>query len=148
MQTFLPFRSFQQSVSVLDNLRLNKQIVECFQIWNALVFGRGGWLKHPAVRMWRGHESSLLSYGWFCYDEWQKRWENKQRGGRRCHETGEILKQIFEESKDSLVWEAPDWTPYGLIHSSHRASLLAKNYDFYSQFGWREEPKVNYYWPV
>ena len=26
-------------------------------------------------------------------------------------------------------------------------NLLAKNYEWYKKFGWREEPKIEYYWP-
>ena len=36
MQTFLPYKSFERSVQVLDNKRLGKQRVEAFQILNVL----------------------------------------------------------------------------------------------------------------
>lgn len=48
----------------------------------------------------------------------------------------------------------PPWLGNKQFHSAHRAILLAKNYDWYKQFGWAEKPaeKVNgkwpYVWPV
>lgn len=61
MQTFLPYPSFTLSAICLDNKRLNKQILECDQILNALAPGStSGWRNHPAVKMWRGYEPALL----------------------------------------------------------------------------------------
>ncbi len=32
--------------------------------------------------------------------------------------------------------------------SNHRAALLYKDPEYYSQFGWTEEPALEYHWPV
>jgi hypothetical protein len=32
--------------------------------------------------------------------------------------------------------------------SSHRAALLAKNFEYYKQFNWTETPKIEYIWTV
>ena len=64
MQTFLPQKDFNVSAHMLDNKRLNKQILEGYQILNVLS-GRsktGGWRNHPAVLMWRGYERGLWDY--------------------------------------------------------------------------------------
>jgi hypothetical protein len=64
MQTFLPSQDFMQSAKLLDSKRLNKQILEGYQILNVLS-GRsktGGWKNHPAVLMWRGFERGLWVY--------------------------------------------------------------------------------------
>ena len=56
MQTFLPYADFNKSAEVLDNRRLNKQILEGYQILKVLgnPDPRAGWRNHPAVKMWRG----------------------------------------------------------------------------------------------
>ena len=43
---------------------------------------------------------------------------------------------------------SPNWLGDERLHSSHRAALLAKNYNYYSKFEWKEKPKIDYYWPV
>jgi len=42
------------------------------------------------------------------------------------------------------------WWWSGPIHSSHRAALLFKDYDYYSQFGWEEKPATSSstLWPI
>ena len=64
MQTFLPSSNFTTAAHMLDSKRLNKQILEAYQILNVLSgqSPTGGWRNHPAVKMWRGHEMVLLEY--------------------------------------------------------------------------------------
>ena len=59
MQTFLPYPSKRESLDALDNKRLNKQILECYQILNILTGNSksNAWRNHPAVLMWEGAES-------------------------------------------------------------------------------------------
>lgn len=43
---------------------------------------------------------------------------------------------------------APWWLGDERLHSSHRGRLLYKDPDWYSQFGWSEEPiETGYWWP-
>ena len=64
MQTFLPYKSYSKSAKALDNKRLNKQILEGYQILKVLSNNdpKAAWRNHPAVKMWRGHENSLWDY--------------------------------------------------------------------------------------
>lgn len=57
MQTFLPFPDFRQSLEYLDNARLNKQIIETYQLC------QGQWPNHPAAKMWVGYKNALMHYG-------------------------------------------------------------------------------------
>lgn len=41
----------------------------------------------------------------------------------------------------------PPWLGDDRVHSSHRANLLRKDFEHYSQFGWSEHPQEGYYWP-
>ena len=40
----------------------------------------------------------------------------------------------------------PHWLGNEKFHSSHRANLLRKDYEYYSQFGWDENPESPYVW--
>lgn len=134
MQTFLPYPNYQASAECLDTKRLGKQRVECKQIYNALV-RKTGWSNHPAVRMWRGYEISLCNYGRLVCLVWI---------GRGYRDT---LYDFFLEKYIQGEEKCPDWLGDVPFHASHRAALLAKDYEWYKQFGWTENPDINYVWP-
>jgi hypothetical protein len=134
MQTFLPYSSFSETARCLDNKRLGKQRVEAFTIIEILE-GRTktkAWLHHPCLLMWRGYENNLKYY----YNDILREWINR---GFNNH-------MLFFNVK--IGWRNPEWLYDEKIYSSHRAALLTKNYGWYKQFGWKEEPKIDYYWPV
>lgn len=153
MQTFLPSRDLLLCAKFLDRQRLGKQRVEALQIANALITERltydprgyhlpvkKGWLHHPAVKMWRGHEGFLLAYTSYIMNEWVIRgYDNTKCKEWLCL----IAPCVYGET-----CVPPPWWHDDRIFSSHRAALLAKNYEWYSQFGWAEEPKLDYFWPV
>lgn len=133
MQTFLPYPSFAESARCLDYRRLGKQRVEAYQIYRALTgqsVGRGGWANHPATLMWKGYEECLNQYKVEMILEWI------QRGYRNTMDTMAIA-----------VCPRPSWIGNPEFHSAHRAALLFKDYEWYSQFGWTETPALNYIWP-
>ena len=154
MNTFLPYASYTATGSVLDNLRLNKQIVEAEQMVRALEDPGYGWQRHPAVRMWRGHYAELVRYGVAMYDEWQRRYDAGDRGGKRDHKSGERLVQRLREAvPPGDDYAPPPWLGDERLHASHRACLLAKDPVHYGRFGWCEEPTPRtadgwpYWWP-
>ena len=132
MQTFLPYKDFQKSLEVLDYRRLGKQRVEAMQILNVLL-GRTntkGWINHPITRMWEGYEPALQLYHNMCIEEWIRQGYNNNM----------LLENITEE----IVY--PHWLGNEKFHSSHRANLLRKDYEYYSQFGWKENSELPYVW--
>jgi hypothetical protein len=129
MQTFLPYPDFAESAACLDSRRLGKQRVEATQILRTLRVG-GGWSSHPAVRMWRGHESSLAVYQRCMMREWI--W----RGYRSTMEEPEF---------DDPV--PPSWLGDLAFHESHRSNLLRKDPVWYGQFNWTCSPNLPYLWP-
>lgn len=137
MQTFLCEDTFAESILHLDNRRLGKQRVEAKQIYDILTGNTGhwknpnAWANHPAVRMWRGHESALADYYDFCILEWKHRGFNNNMN-LICN-----LK--------ILVY--PPWYNQDLINS-HRSNLLRKDYKYYSQFNWNVPDNLPYVWPV
>ncbi len=137
MQTFLPYKDFTLSAQCLDYRRLGKQRVEALQIFNALEgiptkSGKQytGWLNHPAVTMWRGYEEALLLYKNKMIEEWILRGYNNTM-------------EMIGVSDDV---EMPHWLGNEKLHASHRSNLLRKDFEFYSQYGWRETPNLEYYW--
>ncbi len=130
MQTFLPYESFEESASVLDWRRLGKQRVEGMQIINAINNPtQKGWVNHPATIMWKPYLPALKHYTNVIIREWIARGYNNN--------------MEFYEVKDMVL---PHWLGNEKIHSSHRANLLRKDLEYYSQFGWDENPKSPYVW--
>mgnify|MGYP003124797197 CR=1 FL=1 len=132
MQTFLPYPDFKKSFKVLDYKRLGKQRVEAYQVLNIL---RGrqktkGFVNHPITKMWRGYENGLRHYLNLCIEEWMERGYNNT--------------MEFEPIEGDLIM--PHWLGNKNFHSSHRANLLRKDYNYYSQFGWKENSEHPYHW--
>lgn len=64
MQTFILDMNFVESATLLDSVRLNKQSMECHQIFQVLMGKSKAWANHPAIKMWENNLVSFLSY---CY---------------------------------------------------------------------------------
>ena len=131
MQTFLPYKTFSQSVLCLDYRRLGKQRVEAFQILNALAGKSKGWVNHPATKMWRGYEAALRFYKDLCIEEWIR------RGYKNTMEVEEAYGPIL----------MPRWLGDEKLHASHRSNLLKKDPDYYGKYNWRESNDLPYFWP-
>tara|TARA_R100000988_G_scaffold77943_1_gene41845 strand:+ start:263 stop:733 length:471 start_codon:yes stop_codon:yes gene_type:complete len=136
MQTFLPHESFEKSAQVLDWRRLGKQRVEGMQIINAITGKKRkdgkpykGWINHPCSVMWKDYVPALKHYTNVIIQEWITRGYNNNM---EFYDTGKIV--------------MPDWIGNEKFHSSHRANLLRKDFDYYSQFGWTENPERPYVW--
>jgi hypothetical protein len=133
MQTFLPYKDFQESAKVLDNKRLNKQILEGYQILKVLSSDdpRAGWRNHPAVKMWRGHEKALLSYVMTCVAEADAR-------GIRTENNVANIKALTVDKIDRWGDGLPTWYhDFDLsqrVVATHKANLYRKDPMYYFQF--------------
>lgn len=141
MQTFLPSPDYAESARVLDYKRLGKQRVETKQILLAMGKDKGGWVNHPATKMWRGHEIELCRYGFAMSKEWVMRGYNDNLA---VFFTDSLLKYKQQGLND----QPPPWLGSDAIHASHRSNLLRKDPEFYSKYGWAEPPDLEYVWPV
>ena len=130
MQTFLPYDNFEESASVLDWKRLGKQRVEAMQIVNAIE-KQTGWRHHPVVHMWTPYIPALKHYTNVMIEEWIKRGYNNTMN----------LYDVTE-----YEYDPPNWLGNKTFHSSHRANLLRKDFLYYSQFEWAENPENPYVW--
>lgn len=140
MQTFLPYQSFKKSAQVLDNRRLGKQRVETLQIMKTLALG-GGWKNHPAVKMWLGHEITLMTYQSAICEEWVARGYTDS-----CQDkTRELLDRL---DNFDLPPRSPAWLGDDAFHRSHRSNLLRKDFTHYSQYFEKDLPSdLPYVWP-
>ena len=137
MQIFLPYPNFKQSLKALDNKRLGKQRVETYQIISAITrrpkldgTPYKGWLNHPCTVMWRNNVPALKMYLNCAIEEWV------ERGFKNTMDFEDIDGEV----------EMPEWFGNEKFHSSHRANLLKKEPEFYSQYRWSEDPSNPYVW--
>jgi hypothetical protein len=142
MQTFLPFPDFEQSASCLDVKRLNKQILESFQLLELMAYPqRKGWRNHPAFKMWDGYDLALIDYGLAMCLEWTGRGYNEHSLEDKFKNYAMIYPPIGNP-------KFPKWLGREDFHASHRSNLLRKNPEWYSKFGWTEPSDLPYIWPV
>mmetsp|Transcript_152 Transcript_152/g.483 ORF Transcript_152/g.483 Transcript_152/m.483 type:complete len:193 (+) Transcript_152:58-636(+) len=149
MITFLPLPDVLESLRCLDLKRLVCQRVEARQILRLLrgevnhftLFRQLTEPKHPAVLMWLGYEAALVRY----YNATVLECERRGFG----HQNFWCEKEVAKEVR----W--PEWFGLEGFHRSHQKKLLAKNPDYYAQFGWSglaesetTEASLRYEWPA
>jgi GH15 family glucan-1,4-alpha-glucosidase len=153
MQTFLPFKDFTMSAQALDNKRLNKQVLECYQILKVLgnQDPKAGWRNHPAVKMWRGSEAVLWNYTMVMIDEATNR-------GIKTDKNMENLMALYKT--EGIYWglSDPKWfndsVKVARVTTTHQANLYKKDPQYYFEFYDAVSDKdnkpccegCNYYW--
>lgn len=137
MQTFLPYRNYENCARVLDDKRLGKQRVEVLQILNCLNGKSRGWNNHPAVNMWRGYSNELIFYGCFICDEWVRRGFKDT-----CRD------KIVANYRNDIPFVCPPWMGEQKLHYSHRCNLYRKKPEYYVNFFGVLPTDVPYYWPT
>jgi hypothetical protein len=152
MQTFLPYKDYDQCAEILDNKRLNKQILEGYQILKVLSgqSPSGAWRNHPAVLMWKSAEKSLRLYTKAMIKEAKVRGIKTDKNEANIEALEALSGQIWGISK-------PFWQ--GSIHINrvnvtHRANLYRKDPIYYAEFYQDTLSKYNkpccdkclYYW--
>jgi hypothetical protein len=140
MQTFLPYPNFTVSAMHLDYRRLGKQRVECGQLITALQEQKGGWVNHPATKMWNGHITALMLYRDVCIREWVRRGYTNNMHYLLFNDRHEPISFMYEI-------KMPPWLGEPKFHASHRSNLLRKDPEFYGKFGWTESTDMEYVWP-
>ncbi len=165
MQTFLPFESFTQSASCLDNKRLGKQRVECKQIYQALkqgpyvmydnvlscqVFGmplfegntrykkrKTAWYNHPATQMWKYSQFDLCCYALAICEEWQRRGFN------------DTLLDYFTKEIGTVPLSKPmQLVGYPPFHISHQSNLVRKYNTHYRKYFPDVKNNLPYIWSL
>jgi len=133
MQTFLPYSDFHESAKALDSKRLNKQVLECYQILKVLSNPdpRAGWRNHPAVKMWRGYEKSLWEYSMIMLREAANR-------GIKTDTNEKNLRNLWREEVNNWGGEQPEWLNDDILverlTTTHKANLYKKDPIYYFDF--------------
>ena len=148
MQTFVPYADLHESAVALDNKRLNKQLLEGRQIYNILVENRnkGGWVNHPAVKMWRNYDNALYAYLENVMLECRFR-------GISTEKNWSAITKMHDGNWDrgsNIVM--PPWWGDERVHQSHRHNLYKKDPGWYHMFV-NESPvscceRCSYAWPT
>lgn len=147
VQTFVPYSNMYESARILDNKRLNKQLLEGRQIYNILVNNRttGGWVRHPAVLMWRNYDNALFQYLTAIKYECDER-------GIKTQKNWDAIQSMYDwnwSRGDNIVM--PPWWGDERIHQSHRNNLYRKDPEYYAEFIHDNFisccEKCNYVWP-
>ncbi len=66
------------SAACLDDARLNKQILECKTMYEAIMRWQDGkvdvgYLRHPVIQHYKDYPTALLAFGWVCSAEYEYR---------------------------------------------------------------------------
>jgi hypothetical protein len=147
MQTFVPFADLDESASVLDSKRLNKQLLEGRQIYSILTSKKttGAWVNHPAVKMWRNFDTALYSYLYAVYVECNNR-------GIKTDKNWQAIQEMHNanwDRGDNVVM--PHWWGDERVHQSHRNNLYVKDPEYYAEFYGDSRvtccETCNYFWP-
>lgn len=148
MQTFVPYADLHKSAAVLDNKRLNKQLLEGRQIYKILATNqrKGAWTNHPAVRMWRNHDNGLFEYLVAIKDECLYR-------GISTDKNWTVIIEMHKNNwfrGSGIVM--PPWWGDEKVHQSHRNNLYLKDPEYYAEFVHDDRvsccEKCNYFWPT
>jgi hypothetical protein len=148
VQTFVPYPDFAESAAVLDNKRLNKQLLEGRQVYHILTENRthGAWVNHPAVKMWRNYDNALYAYLGAVKHECDMR-------GISTQKNWEAINQMYHWNWDrgyNVVM--PPWWGDERVHQSHRNNLYRKDPEYYAQFAHDQFlsccDRCNYFWPT
>lgn len=109
--------------------------------WNPARSG-GGWMNHPAVRMWRGHTMALAEYSLNICAEWI--W----RGYRdTTAQTISLMVDLAFAIDQSLTPDKPPWWGDEAFHTSHQSNLLRKDPGYYGQYFPTIPDDLPYIWP-
>jgi hypothetical protein len=153
MQTFLPYNTPGDCARVLDNKRLNKQILECYQILNVLSGNSSAWRNHPAVLMWAGAETHLYRYAEVMVDEANKRGIKTENNMANLIKLRNKSYKLWGESPPAFT-KNKDTLNRTIV--THRANLYRKDPVYYAQYANAVDneynkpccDKCNYYWPT
>lgn len=155
MQTFLPHGDYEASAQSLDSKRLNKQILEGYQILKVLsgASPTGGWRNHPAVLMWKNAEWELVNYIDHMVYEADLRGIKTINNKRNIRELAANYRQKWSKSQPFWI---EDNTTLMRMTTTHKVSLFNKDPLQYASFQPATYSIYNvtccteckYYWPT
>lgn len=155
MQTFLPHPAMRDSLDALDNKRLNKQILETYQILKILSgqSTSNAWRNHPAVLMWEGAESELWRYGMTAIAVANMR--GIKTDGNRANFDALAKTSALSWGDDEPAWRKNP-TIVKRVNTTHKYNLYRKDPKYYAEYANSINSKYNkpccdgcqYFWPT
>ena len=136
MQIFIPYEDTFETAKVLDNKRLNKQIIECRQIISAAFGESTAWRNHPVVLMYKDYTPWV---NWYMHVL-----KNEQivRKGQMTEEDKIHNYNLLRQMEPSR----PYFLGLELLHRSHRSRLYVKDNIHYASFADSRMPNnFNFY---
>ena len=140
-------------MEALDNRRLNKQILEAYQILNVLSgqSESGAWRNHPAVLMWKGAEAELYRYAMVAIGVADMR---GIKTDKNLANIKALAKKCGAMWGDGIpAWRKDSFTMNKVI-TTHKVNLYRKDPEHYAEFAKFEDSIYNipccdrckYYW--
>jgi hypothetical protein len=149
MQTFLPYRSFEESARALDAKRLGKQRVETIQVLRALTVPGYGWRRHPAAAMWAGYEEAVVRYGLDVCAVWCETGRGDTCATTLATDlrTATDLTTVRTQQELDSAGELPRWLGDPAVHESHQSALVRKDPAHYRPLFPDVPDDLPYVWP-
>jgi len=138
----MPYSNFEYVARCLDYKRLGKQRIEAWQIYKALTEKNHGWKNHPIVKMWKGHEIALLTYGIAMCNEWILRGYKDTMRSRFYME----MRSICDKENETDNFLMPEWIYNIDLQISHRSNLVRKYPEHYKKFFPNVIDNIGYVW--
>ncbi len=126
MQVFITSCSPIETARALDKKRLNKQVIECRQILNAIFGKTNAWANHPCTLQYHKHKQWLYEY-LQCLEQFIK---------------GNIITaQLYSDIAQKIK---PDFHTDEYL-SQMKRRLYTKDNNHYSQWSYLGESHTNWY---
>ena len=132
MQVFI-IGSPLETAKVLDKKRLNKQVIECRQIINAILGFSKSWANHPCTIQYREHVEWLI-----CYECCLREYIEYMNGNTRYLTTIEKLNEVCEKCTPNFHTQE--------YFDNMKRRLYTKDNEHYKQFAHLGESYDNWYW--
>lgn len=142
MNIFLPYEnSIEKSVQSLDDVRLNKQAVECYQLLTSALKERNGQdtkghSHHPVYLFYKDNLKFLTYYGYECCREYRYRFLKEYSLIKFFDNQMESLKMFIDDNDGYILGvEIPKFTPYYMEGSKDSPDCIrtTKNVDILFQ---------------
>ncbi len=120
MNIFLPYEDdIVKSVQSLDDVRLNKQILETYQLLISAIKEKNGekpngWYKHPIYVFYKDNIRFLANYGYNCCREYYYRFKKPHKLEERFND---YIHDFFAEQE-------PKFTPYYMEGSKGQPNYI------------------------
>lgn len=155
MQTFLTSDYHYETACCLDNKRLNKQIIECYQIIRIIMRkigilddGKKGWLNHPVLKFWQAENGKWCIFQLEQYIRTMiRRYEEifkKQHS--ISSKLDEMMEYIKENPNENILecWANIKWS--SKVYDTMASNLIRKNENHYKKFFPNHKPIEGYVW--